>query len=262
MNFLAILKLLESLYKELCNEAGVKFISNEKNFHIKQYNCSGEYDSNMKLDDERWAKLTLLMPHSLIREFPFLPWDEWALRVRKLSCYDRHDFLTLKFSNRPLHSEYDLLHRRGGKPCWKKESYYKPISFIIANPDMPWNFKILFQRHDITLDDFRKMPREFQHLLKDRIPNTALLNMGIKPCITLTTPGDIMNFPNIRWNFKDLSHFMDFEFMISTLDKYPWDIKKSHSFRKHLERYRSKKQIYEFHNFLVMDIRKIIMDYI
>lgn len=262
MNFLVILKLLESLYKELCKEAGINFINNESDFQIGQDNCFGDYNSNMALDEEKWIKISLLMPQSLIKKFPFLPWSDWALHVRKLSCYKRHEFSPPKFGNKPLHSEYDLLHRRGGKPYWKKESYYKPMSFIIANPRLPWDFNIIFQRKDITVDDFQKMNHQFRCSLKDRIPNKDLLNIGVKPCITLTTPADIMNFPNVNWNFKDLSYYMDFEFMVSTLDKYPWDVRKSYAFRAGLDRYRAKKKVYEYYELLIPDIRNIIIRYV
>ena len=262
MRFLEILKLLETLYTSLCKEAGVKFNIDESDFQISKGNCDDDYYMNIHLDDNRWIKITLLMPNSMRKKWKFLPWSEWALRVRKLKCGDRPNILPIKFGNRPLHSEYDLLHRRGEKPYWKKESYYKPMSFIIANPRLPWDFNILYKRRDITVDDFQKMNHQFRCSLKDCIPNTDLLNIGVKPCITLTTPADIMNFPNINWNFKDLSYYMDFEFMVSTLDKYPWDVRKSYAFRAGLDRYRAKKKVYEYYELLIPVIRNIIISYV
>ena len=262
MNFLAILNLLEEIYKQCLEKTSLKLSKDEEDFSIEEVEGSDDYDQNILKDYELWTSITLFIPCNLMEKYPFLPWDNWALNIRKASCYKRCKYQIPIFTNEPLHSEYDLMHRRGGKPDWRKESYYKPIRFIVENIHLPWNFKVISQRRDITIKEFLMTPNDWRHWLKDNIENSQLLDIGVKPCVSVTTPDNIINYPNINWNFDMLSYYMDFDFMVTTMDKYPWKLKNSYAIRHNLERYRSKKTMYELHNFLVTDIRKVIMDYI
>lgn len=116
--------------------------------------------------------------------------------------------------------------------CPECLSRLAPLEYIIDHPDEPWDFEVVSNRPNLTIDFIRQfknklnwyeltMKFNFQDIIKNMDLPWNITSLSSNRSVT---PDDIIDNPQIEWNFALLSENIDVNFIYANIH-LDWDYK-------------------------------------